>query len=56
MVRNRAKRRLREAVRSVGLPAGSDFVIIAGKSVADVPFPTLVAWLGQAVSSDRGRV
>ena len=48
MVRNRAKRRLREAVRAAGLPAGYDFVIIAGKTVGDVPFPTLVSWLREA--------
>lgn len=53
VVRNRAKRRLREAIRSAGLPVGYDFVIIAGKTVADVPFTTLVSWLHQGVSSSH---
>jgi ribonuclease P protein component len=64
VVRNRAKRRLREAIRAAGLPEGYDFVVIAGSTVPDVPFSTLVAWISEATSpfeatrngSDRGLV
>ena len=56
MVRNRAKRRLREAIRAVGLPAGYDFVLIAGPTVSEVPFETLVSWISEAGEIDGGRV
>ena len=64
VVRNRAKRRLREAIRAAGLPEGYDFVVIAGSTVPEVPFSTLVAWISEAANpfeagkngSDRGRV
>jgi len=58
VVRNRAKRRLREAIREAGLPAGYDFVVIAGQTVPTVPFTTLVSWILEAsgTGSDRGRV
>jgi ribonuclease P protein component len=57
VVRNRAKRRLREAIRTAGLPDGYDFVVIAGSTVPEVPFATLVAWISEAArnGSDRGR-
>ena len=54
MVRNRAKRRLREAIRAVGLPEGYDFVVIAGSTVPDVPFATLTAWISEAAKSSEG--
>ena len=56
MVRNRAKRRLREAIRVAGLPEGYDFVVIAGPSVVEAPFATLVSWINEAAKVDRGRV
>ncbi|MEX0667217.1 MAG: ribonuclease P protein component, partial [Acidimicrobiia bacterium] len=58
VVRNRAKRRLREAIRVAGLPPGYDFVVIAGETVPKVPFATLVAWVTEAAETgiDRGRV
>jgi ribonuclease P protein component len=43
--RNRIKRRLRAAIEITGLPAGSDFVLLAGPEVATVKFDTLLAWL-----------
>lgn len=46
--RNRAKRRLREAVRSLGAPEGQDMIIIASRSVLTVPFSSLTADLEQA--------
>jgi len=56
VVRNRAKRRLREAIRVAGLPEGYDFVVIAGPSVVEAPFATLVSWITEAAKVDRGRV
>lgn len=46
--RNRAKRRLRQAVLAAGLDPGFDYVLIAGDSTPTIPFPTLVTWLKQA--------
>ena len=48
VVRNRAKRRLREAIKVANLPAGYDFVVIAGETVPTVAFPTLVSWISEA--------
>jgi len=64
VVRNRAKRRLREAIRAAGLPEGYDFVVIAGATVPHVPFSTLVSWISEAAhpleasknGTERGRV
>lgn len=47
--RNRAKRRLREALAFVPLRDGRDYVVIASRAVAAVPFPDLVAWLTRGV-------
>jgi ribonuclease P protein component len=55
VIRNRAKRRLREAIRAAGLPAGFDFVLIAGPSVPYVPFTTLVSWISAAVNDGSER-
>lgn len=51
VVRNRAKRRLRAALAEVGLPPGRDFVIVASRQVAEVPFRTVVEWLGAALET-----
>ena len=40
--RNRAKRRLREAMRQVELPVGVDVVVIARRSARDCKFAELV--------------
>ena len=50
--RNRAKRRLREAVRRVPLRSGRDYVVIASASVVEVPFETLVSWTRAAMSEE----
>ena len=42
--RNRAKRRLREALRLVQLRDGREYVVIASSAVARAPFEVLVAW------------
>lgn len=49
VVRNRAKRRLREAMRAVCPKPGKDFVLIATKLVATARFPEIVGWTGQAL-------
>ncbi len=48
VVRNRVKRRLRAAVREVGLPHGVDCVVLGSKAVADVPFSILCGWIHKA--------
>ena len=47
MIRNRVRRRIREAmrVRYPGLPAGWDVLVIARPAARDVPFPELAATL-----------
>jgi ribonuclease P protein component len=49
VVRNRAKRRLREAVRRIALEPGYDYVLIADASVATAAFATLVSWVDEGV-------
>jgi ribonuclease P protein component len=48
VARNRAKRRLREAVRRVRLKHGTTYVIIADRQVVDAPFSSIVLWLEAA--------
>lgn len=47
--RNRAKRRLREALARAPLRGDRDYVVIAGREVLEVPFPDVVAWVIRAV-------
>jgi ribonuclease P protein component len=49
VARNRAKRRLREAVSLAPIRDGHDYVVIAGAGVDRVPFDDLVAWVRSAV-------
>lgn len=49
VTRNRVKRRLRHTVRDVRFQSGMDYVIIANKSVAEVPHPELVGWIRRAL-------
>ena len=49
VARNRAKRRLREAVRRVCLAPSTTYVVIASKDVVDAPFPSIVECLDAAV-------
>ena len=51
--RNRARRRLREAVARIRLRPDTAYVIIAGPRVADVDFSVLVEWLRRAVGTDE---
>ena len=43
--RNRAKRRLREAIARVPLSSDTDYVVIASKDVLTVDFVALIRWL-----------
>ncbi len=45
VARNRAKRRLRAALRDANPPGGMDYIVIADREVVDVAFPRLVEWL-----------
>lgn len=47
--RNRAKRRLRAALRQVGVPRGHDVVVTAAPSALCIPFATLCAELADAL-------
>jgi ribonuclease P protein component len=47
--RNRAKRRLRAAAASAGLPPGYDFVVVARSGALTTPFAVLVDHLAEAV-------
>ncbi|MCE2526213.1 MAG: ribonuclease P protein component [Actinomycetia bacterium] len=45
VVRNRVKRRLRAALMEIDPASGRDYVIVAGRQVAEAPFLTVVGWL-----------
>ncbi|MFO7298820.1 MAG: ribonuclease P protein component [Actinomycetes bacterium] len=49
VVRNRIKRRLRHAAAMAPLEPGVDYVIIANRSVEEVPFTELRGWLERAL-------
>ena len=49
--RNRAKRRLREAMMNVELQADTAYVVVASPGVVTMGFDDLVAHLGRAVST-----
>lgn len=53
VIRNRAKRRLREAIARVPLETGRDYVVIASPAVTEVAFVDLVAWLADAVKEEE---
>ncbi len=50
--RNRAKRRLREALGRVPIRESRDYVVIAAEVVNRAPFEDLVAWLEKATEED----
>ena len=52
MQRNRAKRRLREALAGVHLRDGHDYVVIASASVLTAPFEEVVKWLRGVVGEE----
>ena len=47
--RNRAKRRLREAIARAPVRGGHDYLVIATPEVIRVPFVDLVSWVSEAV-------
>lgn len=51
--RNRAKRRLREALRRVPLGEGRDYVVIASPAAIAAPFEALVAWARAAMMEEE---
>lgn len=51
VVRNRAKRRLREATARVKLCEDTAYVVVAQRGLNDAPFDELVEWVGDAVGS-----
>ncbi|NNC39146.1 MAG: hypothetical protein HKN95_00515 [Acidimicrobiia bacterium] len=53
MQRNRAKRRLRQAVREVPLEDGTDYVIVASEAVVHTPFDRLTRWLSEAIIKEE---
>jgi ribonuclease P protein component len=46
--RNRAKRRLREAMRHVALEPGTAYIVQATPDVLEAPFSQLIDWLSAA--------
>ncbi len=52
VARNRAKRRVRAALRSVELPNHEHIAVLAGPGVTTAPFPTLVGWLASAFQKE----
>jgi ribonuclease P protein component len=54
VARNRAKRRLRAAAERVPFAAGTDYVVIAARSVDDMEFEMLVVRLGEAANGTAG--
>ena len=51
--RNRAKRRLREALRRAPLEEGHDYVVSADERVVMAPFETVVSWVETALGSEE---
>ena len=49
VVRNRAKRRLREAIARSPIRSGRAYVVAASPAVVGVPFEELTAWVVAAV-------
>lgn len=52
MRRNRAKRRLREALCRCPLRDGRDYVVAGGQEAVGAPFETLVSWLTRALEEE----
>lgn len=53
--RNRAKRRLREAVARSPIRHGRDYVLIATPAVVEAPFEELTTWVRLAVDMEDDR-
>ena len=57
VARNRAKRRLREAIRQVELRPDTAYIVVASTDTVDRPFEALIAGLGRAIveTEENGR-
>ena len=53
--RNRAKRRMREAIAQAPIRHGREYVLVATPVVVDAPFEELTAWVRAAVEVEDGR-
>lgn len=53
VLRNRAKRRLRHAMKNLSLEQGMDYVIIADREVLEIPFEELTGRLRRAIEACR---
>ena len=53
--RNRAKRRMREAVAQAPIRQGREYVLVATPAVVDAPFGELTAWVRAAVDVEDDR-
>jgi len=51
--RNRAKRRLREAVAVAPISDGHDYMVIASRAVLKAPFGDLVMWVRRAAGPEE---
>ncbi len=51
--RNRAKRRVREAMRRTRLEPGTAYVVVTSTQVVDADFTTLVSWIDEAIEANR---
>jgi ribonuclease P protein component len=51
--RNRAKRRLREALRQVPLREGREYVVVASAAAVKAPFEALVTWARTATKDEE---
>ena len=47
--RNRAKRRLREAMARAPLRGDRDYLVVAGRAVVEAAFPEVLSWVLRAV-------
>ena len=49
VARNRAKRRLREAMSRAPLAEDRDYLVVAGRAVVEAPFPEVLGWVLRGV-------
>ena len=52
VLRNRAKRRLREAIARAPIRRGYHYVVVASRAVLDARFDELVEWVGRAMQEE----
>ena len=53
MQRNRAKRRVREAIRRTPLEPDTAYIVVSSPDVLNAEFATLEAWLVEAIEANR---